>query len=543
MANESQSQNSAAFNEGTRRDKGKDAQKINILVAKAISNSIKSTLGPRGMDKMLVDEFGNVTISNDGATILKEMAIEHPIGKMLVNLAKTLDTEVGDGTTSAVVIAGELISKAEFLLDENIHPSIIIKGYKMASERAVEIFDSISEPIVLEDKELLLNIARTSMTGKAFEYSSLLSKIVIDSILEVNTKENLDFDRDSIIIETKLGSSLSETQLIDGIVLDKEIVHPEMPKDVVNAKIAIISSALEIKEPETDAKIQITSPDQLQSFIDQEEESLKNMVDTIKRSGANYVFCQKGIDDLAQHYLAKEGIVAIRRVRQTDVEKIAKASGAKIVTRINDLSDKDLGTLEHIYEKKIAGDNMIFIEGLKLKKYITILLRAGSEQVLDETQRTLNDAICAVISALKVGKYVAAGGSSEIEVALKLRDYAKTIGGREQLAIEAYADVLEVIPKVLSESAGLDAIDTIVNLRSKHQDPNNKFVGIDVLGGRLYDMKELNIIEPLNVKTQAVVSSYEVVEMILRIDDIIAAFAKNKGPMMPPGGMPQMPGI
>jgi len=543
MANESQSQNSVAFNEGTRRDKGKDAQKINILVAKAISNSIKSTLGPRGMDKMLVDEFGNVTISNDGATILKEMAIEHPIGKMLVNLAKTQDTEVGDGTTSAVVIAGELISKAEFLLDENIHPSIIIKGYKMASEKAIEVFNSISEPIMITDKELLLNIARTSMTGKAFEYSSLLAKIVIDSILEVNTKDNLDFDRDSIKIEAKLGSSLSETQLIDGIVLDKEIVHPEMPKDVVNAKIAIISSALEIKEPETDAKIQITSPDQLQSFIDQEEESLKNMVDIIKRSGANYVFCQKGIDDLAQHYLAKEGIVAIRRVRQTDIEKIAKASGAKIVTRINDLSQKDLGSLDHIYEKKIAGDNMLFIEGLKLKKYITILLRAGSEQVLAETERTLNDAICAVISALKVGKYVAAGASSEIEVALKLRDYARTIGGREQLAIEAYADVLEVIPKVLSESAGLDAIDTIVNLRSKHQDPKNKFVGIDVLGGRLYDMKELNIIEPLNVKTQAVISSYEVVEMILRIDDIIAAFAKNKGPIMPPGGMPPMPGM
>jgi thermosome len=533
-----QSQNTVFLPEGSKRERGKDAQRMNIMVAKAVSNAVKSTLGPRGMDKMLVDEMGTVTISNDGATILKEMAIEHPIGKMLVELAKNQDDEVGDGTTSAVVIAGGLVSKAENLLDENIHPSIIIKGYKMASEKAVEYFNEISEKVTIEDKQLLLDIAKTSMTGKAAENSSILSGIVVDGILKIS-KSNKEIEREQIKIEQKIGGNLSETKLIDGIVLDKEIVHSEMPKNIKNAKILLVSSALEVKEPETEAKIQITSPDQLQAFIDQEEQTLKTMVDRIQATGATLVLCQKGIDDLAQHYLAKAGITAIRRVRQTDIERLAKATGGKIVNRLKNVTVKDLGAAELVYSKKIAGDDMLFIEGCPNPGYVTILLRGTSEQVLAETDRTLTDAIGAVISTIKSGKFVAAGGSSEIEVALRLKNFAKGVGGREQLAIEAFAEVLEIIPKTLAESAGLDAIDTIVSLRSKHQDPVNKGFGVDVVNGTIADMKKKKIIEPISVKTQAVTSSTEVAEMILRIDDIIAGQAnKPKGmPMGMPGGM------
>ncbi len=535
---DSQTQNNAMFSEGTKRDRGKDAQKINILVAKAVANSVKSTLGPRGMDKMLVDEMGDVTISNDGATILKEMSIEHPIGKMFVELAKAQDDEVGDGTTSSVIIAGELVSKAESLLDENIHPSIIIKGYKMASEKATSFYQEISENISLKDKNLLLNIAKTSMTGKASDYSSILSETAVEAIsLVVNLENYKEFDKDKIRIEKKIGGSISDTKVINGIVLDKEIVHPEMPKAIKNANILILNTALEIREPENDTKIQITSPEQLQSFIEQEEEQLKKMVEKIRLSKANVVFCQKGIDDLAEHYLSKSGIVAIKRIKQSDIEVLAKASGAKIISRINELTEKDLGFFGKIYEKKIAGENMLFIEDSKFPGNVTILLRGSSEQVLSETQRTMNDAIGSVLSSLKSGKYVYGGGSCEIDVSLKVRNYAKTIGGREQLAIEAFADVLEVIPKILAESAGLDAIDTLVSLRSIHQDPKNKSFGIDVISGRISDIKDKNVIEPLNLKTQIINSSFEVVEMILRIDDIIAASSKNKN-----SGMSGVPG-
>lgn len=526
---DTQSQNNAMFGEGTRRDRGKDAQKINILVAKAVANSVKSTLGPRGMDKMLVDEMGSVTISNDGATILKEMSIEHPIGKMFVELAKTQDDEVGDGTTSSVIIAGELVSKAENLLDENIHPSIIIRGYKMASEKAISFYEEISDKVSLKDKDLLLNIAKTSMTGKASDYSTFLSKAVVDSILMIlNEKNYKEIERDSIRIEKKIGASISETKIIDGIVLDKEIVHPEMPKSLENCKVAILNTALEIREPENDTKIQITSPEQLHAFIEQEEAQLKKMVEKIKETNANIVFCQKGIDDLAEHYLAKSGISAVKRVKQSDIEILARASGAKIVTRINDLSSKDLGVFGKVYEKRIAGESMLFIENPKNTGTVTILLRGSSEQVLSETERTITDAIGAVLSSLKSGKYVSGGGACEIEVSLRLKSYAKTIGGREQLAIESFADVLEVIPKILAESSGLDAIDTLVSLRSIHQDINNKNYGVDVIRSKISDMKELNVIEPLNLKTQIINSSFEVVEMILRIDDIIAASSKNK---------------
>ncbi len=533
---DTQSQNNAMFGEGTKRERGKDAQKINILVAKAVANSIKSTLGPRGMDKMLVDELGEVTISNDGATILKEMSIEHPIGKMFVELAKTQDEEVGDGTTSSVIIAGELVSKAENLLDENIHSSIIIKGYKMASEKAILFYTEIAENISLEDKDLLLSIAKTSMTGKASDYSTFLSEEVVDAILKVATKDNFkEMDKDSIRVETKIGASVSETKIVNGIVLDKEIVHPEMPKNLENCRVAILNTALEIREPENDTKIQITTPEQLQSFIEQEEEQLQKMVEKIKLSKANIVFCQKGIDDLAEHYLSKAGISAVKRIKQSDIELLAKASGAKIITRINDLSENDLGLFGKVSEKKIAGENMLFIENPKNSGHVTILLRASSEQVLSETRRTINDAIGSVLSSLRSGKYVSGGGSSEIEVSLKIKNYAKTIGGREQLAIEAFADVLEVIPKILAESSGLDAIDTLVSLRSLHQNPKNKSIGVDVINSKSADMRLKNVIEPLNLKTQIINSSFEVVEMILRIDDIIAASSKNKGMSMPPG--------
>jgi thermosome len=537
--NESSSQNTNFLPEGTKRDRGKDAQRLNMLVAKAVSNAVKSTLGPRGMDKMLVDELGDVIISNDGATILKEMAIEHPIGKMLVDLAKNQDDEVGDGTTSAVILAGGLVAKGENLLDENIHPSIIIKGYKMAAEKANQFFKEIAEPINIKDKDLLLDIARTSMTGKASEYSTGLANIVVDSILTIN-KDIENLDRDQIKIVETTGGNLSDSKLIKGIVLDKEIVHSQMPKNIEDPKILLLNTALEIREPETDAKIQITSPEQLQSFLDQEEKSLKDMVSYIVKSKANVVICQKGIDDLAQHYLAKKGICAIRRVKQSDIERIAKDTNARIVTRLKDLQEKDLGHAKKVYDKKIAGEHMFFIEGTPNSSQASILLRGSSEQLLAETNRTLTDAIGAVISALKSGGYVAAGGSSEIEVSLKLKNYAKTIGGREQLAIEAFAEVLDIIPKTLAESAGLDAIDTIVSLRSKHQNPNNKFIGIDVINGKLVDMKEKNVIEPINVKTQAISSAAEVAEMILRIDDIIAGAKKgrsNTSQNMPPQGM------
>ena len=539
MTQENNSQNNSFLSQDSKRNTGKDAQRMNIMVAKAVSNAIKSTLGPRGMDKMLVDEMGDVIVSNDGATILKEMSIEHPVGKMLVELAKTQDTEVGDGTTTAVIIAGELVSRAEKLLDENIHPSIIIKGYRMAADKANEYFKEISEDITLNDKDLLLSVAKTSMTGKASEYSSTLSNIVVDAINRVAKETNQKIiNKNKIKIESKLGSNLSDTQLINGMVLDKEVVHSEMPKSLDKPKIALINTALEVKEPETDAKIQITSPDQLQSFVDQEEQTLKKMVEKISESGANVVICQKGIDDLAQHYLAKKGILAIRRVKQSDLENIANSTNAKIVTRINDISSSDLGELEKIYQKEIANDNMIFLEGAKNPGQITILLRASSEHVLSETQRTLDDAIGSVISALKISKYVAAGGSSEISVSLKLRDYAKTIGGREQLAIDAFSDVLEYIPKILSESAGLDAIDTIVNLKNKHTDIKNKFIGVDVINGKITDMRDKKVIEPLNVKTQAISSASEVVEMILRIDDIIAA-SSSKATQSPQNQMTQ----
>ncbi len=534
------------LSDGSKRTRGRDAQRINILIAKAVANAVKSTLGPKGMDKMIVDDLGDVTVSNDGATILSEMSIDHPVGKMLVEVAKTQDNEVGDGTTSVVVLSGGLLGKAEKMLDDDIHSSIIINGYRMAAKKAKEYYAELADSVSIKDSKTLKDIAVTSMTGKAAEASMELADLVVEAIKTVSEEENgTTINRDKIKIEKKGGAGLTDSELIKGVVIDKEVVNEGMPKKMAKAKIALIDSALEVKETETDAKIQITSPDQLQAFLDQEEGMLKNMVEKIKASGANVVFCQKGIDDLAQHFLSKEGILAVRRVKKSDMTLLSRATGAKIVNRTNDLNKDDLGFAEDVNSKKVSGEDMVFIEGCKNPKAVTVLVRGGSDHVMDEAERALNDALGAVISAIKIGKVVAGGGSSEIEVAVKLREYAKTVGGREQLAIDAFAETLEIIPRTLAETAGMDPIDTLVNLRSKHAKASGKYIGVDVYQSKLVDLKSQKVIEPLTVKTQAITSASEVTEMILRIDDIIAGSSKGSAPPMPPdmGGMGGMPGM
>lgn len=530
--------------EGAKRTRGRDAQSINILIAKAVADAVKTTLGPKGMDKMIVDELGDVTISNDGATILDEMDIDHPAGKMMVEVAKTQDDEVGDGTTTAVVIAGGLLERAESLLNDGIHPSIIIKGYRIAAKKAQEIAASVADTVSFEQTNVLKQIARTSMTGKSAEAEEELSELAVEAIKQVAEKsgKEITIDKDMIKIEKKEGGSLSKSALIKGIVIDKEIVHSGMPKKIKNAKIALIDSAMEIKETETDAEISISDPEQLQAFIDKEEAMLRDMVTAIKKAGANVVFCQKGIDDLAQHFLAKEGIAAVRRIKQSDMEKLSKATGARIITRIKDIDKSDLGYAEEVYEKKIAGDEMVFVEGCKNPKSVSILFRGGSEHVVDEAERAMHDALGTVSAAIRDNKIVTGGGSIEMEIAVQLKNFAGTIGGREQLAIEAFAETLETIPRALAETAGMDPIDTIVELRAKHKKKDGKYFGIDVYGAKLGDMKKARVIEPISVKTQAIISGSEVAEMILRIDDIVAGSGKSKGPGagMPPGGAPGM---
>ncbi len=542
MANENQQMNQPVvfLGDGSKRVRGKDAQRINILVAKAVANAVKSTLGPRGMDKMIVDDIGDITISNDGATILNEMSIEHPAGKMMVEVAKTQDDEVGDGTTTAVVLAGGLLGKAEALLDEEIHPSTIIKGYRIAAKKAKEIYGEIADDITENNEDTIRDIALTSMTGKSAEAAHELAELVMKAVRQVTETQDGKqvIDTDNIKIEKKVGASLHDSQLVNGIVIDKEIVHSGMPKKTENAKIALLDVALEIKSPETDAKIEITSPDQLQSFLDQEESMLRKMVERVKQAGANVVICQKGIDDLAQHFLAKEKITAVRRVKKSDMDALARATKAKIVSRLEDLAKEDLGTAKTVEERKIAGDQMTFIEGCENPKAVSLLVRGGTEHVTEEAERAVKDAIGSTTTAIKSGKIVAGGGSSEIEVALKLRDYAKTIGGREQLAIEAFAETLEIVPRTLAETAGMDPIDTLVSLRSKHAGKEGKYIGVNVNRQELEDMKKAKVIEPLSVKTQAIIGASEAAEMLLRIDDIIAGSSKPSGaPQMPPGGM------
>ncbi|HLC36737.1 MAG TPA: thermosome subunit beta [archaeon] len=540
MAADANNQQVVFLPEGSKRTRGRDAQRINILIGKAVAQAVKSTLGPKGMDKMIVDELGDVTVSNDGATILKEMSIEHPIGKMMVDVAKTQESEVGDGTTTSVIIAGGLLGKAENMLDEEIHPSIIIKGYRLASRKAVEIAKSISEKISFNDKDILKKIAITSMTGKSSEAATDLSSLVVEAVKIVaeHNDGKIKVDKDSIKVEKKAGSSLEESKLIKGLLIDKEIVHGGMPKEIKNAKIALIDSALEIKETETDAKIQITSPEQLQAFLDQEEAMLKKMVDKVKSAGATVVFCQKGIDDLAQHFMAKAGIAGVRRVKKSDMDKLSKATGAKIVTKIDALTAEDLGGAGKVREEKVGEDEMVYVEDCPNPKAVTILVRGSSEHLMAEAERAIDDAIGSVSSAIRDGQVVTGGGAFEVEIAMQLREFAKTVGGKEQLAIHAFADVLEIVPKTLAETAGMNPLDTLVNLRAKHSE-GGKNIGLNVFSAELEDMRKQNVIEPLSVKTRAIISGSEVAEMILRIDDIVAGQSRPM-PSMPPGGMPPM---
>ncbi|WP_456423320.1 thermosome subunit beta [Thermococcus sp.] len=516
--------------EGTQRYVGRDAQRLNILAARIVAETIRTTLGPKGMDKMLVDSLGDIVITNDGATILDEMDIQHPAAKMMVEVAKTQDKEAGDGTTTAVVIAGELLKKAEELLDQNIHPSIIIKGYALASEKAQEILENIAKDVSPDDVETLKKAAVTAITGKAAEEErEYLAEIAVEAVRQVAEKvgDKYKVDLDNIKFEKKEGASVRETQLIRGVVIDKEVVHPGMPKRVENAKIALINDALEVKETETDAEIRITSPEQLQAFLEQEERMLREMVDKIKEVGANVVFVQKGIDDLAQHYLAKYGIMAVRRVKKSDMEKLAKATGAKIVTNIRDLTPEDLGEAELVEQRKVAGENMIFVEGCKNPKAVTILIRGGTEHVVDEVERALEDAVKVVKDIVEDGKILPAGGAPEIELSIKLDEYAKEVGGKEQLAIEAFAEALKVIPRTLAENAGLDPVETLVKVIAAHKE-KGPTIGVDVFEGEPADMMEKGVIAPLRVTKQAIKSASEAAIMILRIDDVIAASKLEK---------------
>ncbi|MCX6775259.1 MAG: thermosome subunit beta [Candidatus Micrarchaeota archaeon] len=529
--------------EGASRLLGRDAQRTNIAVAYAIGNAVRTTLGPRGMDKMLVSEMGDIVITNDGATILEEMNVEHPAAKIMVEIAKTQDKEVGDGTTTAVMLGGELLKRAGDLLDQNIHASTVIKGYKGAAAYCEKMLRDISYKVTLEDTDTLEKIASISMGSKTVGFGKAkdkLGKLVVSAVRQVAEKKDgkIVIDDDFIKVEKKEGGDLDDTQLINGVLVDKEIAHPGMPKKVESARIALVDSALEIEKTETDAKIQITSPEQMESFLKQEEKMLREMVDKIVASGANVVFCQKGIDDVAQHFLAKKGIVAVRRVKKSDMEKLAKATGAKLATSLDDLSVKDLGYAGLVEERKIAGEQMVFVEKCKDPKSVTIFVRASTEHVVNEGERAIVDGIGAVSSAIEEGEYVAGGGSIEMHMAVELRKYATEIGGREQLAIQAFADALEVVPRTLAESAGMDAIDTLVELRTRHKKVDGRDIGVDVYNGKVADMKRLGVIEPTKVKTQAIASASEAAAMLLRIDDMISS--KGKAHMGPggPGGMP-----
>jgi thermosome len=525
--------------EGSQRTAGKDAQRSNIMAAQAVAGAVRTTLGPKGMDKMLVDTMGDVVITNDGVTILKEMDIEHPAAKMMVEIAKTQDQEVGDGTTTAVVVAGELLKQAEALLDQEIHPTVIASGYRDATDKAIEILKSMAVKVTTKDDDLLQKIAITAMTGKGSQSArDELAVIAVEAIKSV-VDEDGTVDTDNITVEKKVGGGITDSQLVSGVVIDKERLHPNMPKTVNDAKIALLNAAVEIEKTEVDAKIQITSPDQLQAFLDQEEVMIKGMVDKIVASGANVLFVQKGIDDLAQHFLAKAGIYTIRRVKKSDMEKLARATGARVVTSIHELSKDDLGKAGLVEERKIGDDKMTFVEQCVNPKSVSIILRGGTEHVVDELERAMNDALRVVGVAVEDKVLVPGGGAPEVELALKLRAYASTVGGREQLAIESFADAMEIIPKTLAENAGLDQIDSLVALRSAHE-KGMKSAGLDMDTGKPVDMLKLGVVEPLRVKTQAIQSAAEAAVMIIRIDDVIAS--KSGGPGgaggMGPGGMP-----
>ncbi|MBI4151081.1 TCP-1/cpn60 chaperonin family protein [Candidatus Woesearchaeota archaeon] len=528
----------------TQRTTGKSAQRNNIAAAKLVADTVRTTLGPKGMDKMIVDSLGDITVTNDGVTILEEMQIEHPAAKMVVEVAKTQEAEVGDGTTTAVVIAGELLRKAEFLLDQQVHPTVIARGYRIANEKAMEILNELAEPVTEKDDAILRKIAGTAVTGKSAEIAKeKLSEIAVKAVKRVMERDaagHVHFDKEHIKLEKKVGGAVEDTELIDGIVLEKEAVHPQMPKLVASPKIALIDVAIEIKDTEIDAKIEITQPSQMQAFLDQEERMLKAMVDKILASGANVVFCQKGIDDMAQHFLAKQGIYAARRVKKSDMEALARATGGHIISSLDDISASDLGHAGRVEELKIGDEELTYITGCKNPKSVTILVRGGTQHIVDEVRRAMTDAIGDVAAALKIGKIVAGAGAPELEVSRELRKFADSLSGREQLAVLAFAEALEVIPRTLAENAGMDPIDIITELKNAH-DKKQKWAGVDVSAGKVMDAWKAGVLEPLKIKTQAISSASEVAQMILRIDDVIAGGKQDS--RAPSQGMPDMGGM
>ena len=529
--------------EGTSRSRGKEAQRNNIMAARVIGEVLKTTLGPRGMDKMLIDSLGDITITNDGAAILDEMDVEHPAAKMMVEIAKTQDDMVGDGTTTTVVLASELLKKAEELLDQNIHPTILVSGYRKAAQKAIESISKVAVPVDINDRKTLLKVALTSMSSKAVGAArEHLAEISIDAVKQI-TEQRGDrklADIENIQLVKKTGKSLLETQLISGVIIDKEVVHSGMPKKKENAKIALVDSALEIEKTEMSAEIRIRDPTQMQAFLDQETKMMQAMVDKIKVAKADVVFCQKGVDDMVQHFLAKAGILAVRRVKQSDMEKLSRATGGRIVSDLEDITSEDLGKAGLVEERKIGDDKMIFVEKCKDPHSMAVLIRAGLERMVDEAVRAMIDSLSVVSDVVENNKIVAGGGAVEIQVAKELRKYATNVGGREQLAIEAFAEAVEIIPKTLAENAGLDSIDIIVELRSAHEKTKGQYKGVNVFDGKVQDSVKNGVIEPAVVKEQAIKSAAESAAMILRIDDVIAATKPKEGPGggAPPGGPP-----
>jgi len=517
-----------------------------MMAGQIVAEVLKSTLGPRGMDKMLVDSLGDITITSDGAKVLEEIDVQHPAAKMIIEVAKTQDKEVGDGTTTAVLIAGELLKKAADLLEEEIHPSIIISGYQKAADKALEVLNNVSLPVDLKDRETLIKIASTSMRSKTVSSDrEHLAGVVVDAVMQVVEKRGgeLIADVDNIQIVKKEGKSLKETELVKGIIVDKEVVHDAMPKKLKDAKIALLNAAIEIEKTEIDAEIRIKTPDGVKAFLDQETVMLKKMVDLVEASGANVLLCQKGIDDVAQHFLAKAGIMAARRLKESDLEKLSKATGARIVNNLKDLKKTDLGTCGLVEERKVGNDKMIFVEECKNPASVAIFIRAGLERMIDEAERSLNDALHVVSDVVKVPKMVPGGGAIEMELAKDVRSYARQVGGREQLAIEAFADALEVIPRTLAENAGLDLLDTMVAMKAAHEKKNSLKMGVNVFDKGVTDMLKEGVVEPMVVKQQAIKSGIEVASMIIRIDDVVAA-KSGGGPGGPggPGGKGGPPG-
>jgi thermosome len=528
------------FPEGTDRLLGRDAQRVNIMAGKILAETIRTTLGPRGMDKMLVDSLGDIVVTNDGVTILKEMDIEHPAAKMLVEVAKTQEDEVGDGTTTAVIIAGELLKKAEGLLEQDIHPTVVANGYRQAAEKAQEILNLIS--FEADDRDTLLKVAMTAMTGKGSEMArEPLAELVVDAVMQI--EEDGEVDKDNINIQRIQGESVAESQIVNGIVIDKSRSDPGMPKQIEDAKIALVKYPIEVKDLETDAKISLTDPSQMQAFIENEEQMIRDMVDKIIESGANVLFCQKGIDDLAQHYLTRNGIYAIKRVKKSDMNRLEKATGAKVVTNIDDLKPEDLGEAGLVYEKKIFDEVLTFVEDCKDPKAVSLILRGSTRHVAEEIERAVEDAIGVVAATVEDKKVVAGGGAAEIAISKGLKDFADSVSGREQLAIAAFAEALEVVPRTLAENAGLDSIDALVDLRAAHE--KSLYMGLNVFKGEVVDMYHAGVVEPQRVKKQAIQSAAEATEMILRIDDVIATTGTGSAPDMEgmggmPGGMPPM---